>query len=654
MADTSRKSELKHMGQVLEGGPYDIGPSQRPYAWLEEALAFFNTNYSVFDSSYKEGDPAEARQNYDIGWSGSIEFNLEHGRLTLTDGQQRLTTLFILLIILMELQDDTCRTDLSRYLYTENVSGDMTLRINGRYHSNALTALIKGEKFELTNKSHPTEKSIIAVYNLLKKNMPRDLHGEKLKAYTLWLLHLVHVSVISHGEGVSAAKTFKDSNSGGKPLTGAERFNSSMFSFIPPSDKRDEVHDIIQKAQIDITNLGGKHYETVEKFLTSLIQAKKAKDWGTVSKCDFDMCVKSPDMWLEKFGPNFGMDNEQGMIDFVTEEYAHLAESYIDFVNYAQNYNSTMKHVFEADKSGFPYLASLVLAPIVKSDSKYTRNNKMNVVCYFASRMRIFQTWNGDTRTTDSLRGEVLEIIKIIRDKPLDELVEELIRITGSKPYLSSLNEVAPMYSNGNKNNKNLTFMVGMLTEKVETCSGKSSIFVNNFPTRKTFNGEAEHVASNKHVYSVEDFETAEEFQYIRNQVGAIGLVEKTFNASFGALDYGKKITRYSQHNILLASLDIGLYDENGNIQNNKKLADLEAAAGVKFKAYNSFSKTMVSERNKLYRGLIAYLFNIENLYSIAGLEKPESETVIVLDILGSADDANIVEVNVDMPMVFA
>lgn len=625
-ANANTQAEMRTVRQILRE-ELVIPPAQRPFRWQKQAVNLMKIMVAKFNEAYDPDHEPSQRAYYPPMFLGGIEINLKKGKNRVTDGQQRLSTCDFVALLISERLNGS-KPDMGAYLFQEGITG-RTLNIKDNKREALMNALIDGEDYKLSDNPSPTEKNLFETFKAMRKEFPADFVGEKLQVFAYWFLDMVTFNVTIHGEDVDEVESFINANSGGAPLTGAEKYVSEMYKNVENEEHVAEMDIVIQNAVTATFNLPHPEFNSFDKFCTSFHQSKHATITGTSDVADFDQQTKAIDEWLKEKGYLAGITTPNSKYKFVTSDILFYSECYVEIVQAMSVYNPKLPHVFAAGKS-LPYLPSILLAPINKDDSKEERYKKYNVVAWFMMRFRVFNTWNGDTRTTDKLRTEILVIIKAIRNKSLTDVVKVLTDYANNVKALQSLSVEAPSYIKGG-NNKNFTFAGIILTDMVECAAGKPSLLVSYLEGAKIFSTEAEHLAAM--TYNFRDkFASLEDFLFYRNQFGGFGFVPKSFNASYGDKDYADKIAKYVEQNTYLGLLNPSYYDENGNLINNKGLVELEKAAGVKFKSYTDFSKELISERNQTARQLFEYFFNLDNLYIIAGLEK-ESVVEAIIEV---------------------
>src|SRR5438034_4415980 len=99
------RAEAKTVRQLLSGTRYSIDYYQREYKWQTKQVRELIEDLSdTFFDSYKPNHEREAVQRYEHYFLGSIILSSKNDRVFIIDGQQRLTTITLLLTYLQNAQ----------------------------------------------------------------------------------------------------------------------------------------------------------------------------------------------------------------------------------------------------------------------------------------------------------------------------------------------------------------------------------------------------------------------------------------------------------------------------------------------------------------------------------------------------------------------
>lgn len=112
---------------------------------------------------------------------------------------------------------------------------------------------------------------------------------------------------------------------------------------------------------------------------------------------------------------------------------------------------------------------------------------------------------------------------------------------------------------------------------------------------------EVEHIWSDHFDEHQNEFTSENEFASVRNRVGDLLVLPKSFNASYGDDPYKDKVMQHFSQNILAQSLCKMKYS------NAPGFAQFKASSGLAFQPYDSFPRKAVDERSELYRQILLW-----------------------------------------------
>lgn len=160
---------------------------QREYAWtttnVEELL---NDLTRSFLGNYQQGHPRARVAGYAPYFLGPIVTYTSEGVSFLVDGQQRITTLTLLLIYLKQISEDASQKEtLGTLVYSTNY-GTPQFRMNVEDRAPVMQALLDGSEM----KPEPLDSSSNTIwerYQDIDRLFPEDLLGETLPYFVDWL-----------------------------------------------------------------------------------------------------------------------------------------------------------------------------------------------------------------------------------------------------------------------------------------------------------------------------------------------------------------------------------------------------------------------------------------------------------------------------------
>lgn len=265
------------INDILNKSVFQIPRNQRRYVWDK-------TNWQEFWEDIVNTISGNCRQHF----MGSIVLNDDGKKdglnyYTIIDGQQRLTTITILIIALLKvfkefkMNDDFLGT--LQYVIAKNNKNQMINIIDNEYHG-TLTNLISGiseieesmscSAFINTNTISPKKDKVIGsalqfFYNVVKADIEKvDNKSEHLIKIRDAVIEIVVVKIVSSSEEDSYT-IFEILNARGQELEDHELLKNYIMRFVHPHDKRDEAKRIWEEIEGSLGNSlkrFTKHYST--------------------------------------------------------------------------------------------------------------------------------------------------------------------------------------------------------------------------------------------------------------------------------------------------------------------------------------------------------------------------------------------------------
>src|SRR5271166_1250599 len=205
--------KAKTVRELLKGVKYSIDYYQREYKWHEKQVHELVDDLS--DKFLEEYDPTHPRQkvaDYPHYFLGSIIISKKESVGYIVDGQQRLTSLTLLLVLLRNLQKGHAeRVNVDELIFSEKY-GQKSFNLHVDERTPAMDALYEGQPFDVTDRPESVQ-NLVQRYRDLEEAFPDDLRDDALPYFIDWLLenvHLVEITAYSDDDAYTIFETMND------------------------------------------------------------------------------------------------------------------------------------------------------------------------------------------------------------------------------------------------------------------------------------------------------------------------------------------------------------------------------------------------------------------------------------------------------------
>lgn len=248
--------DAKTIREILKDKRYSIDYYQREYQWQEKQVEeLINDLSEQFLSSYSPDDDPEEVQNYGHYFLGSVIFSKRGNDTFIVDGQQRLTTLTLLLVLLHRLQGDRPdRAKLEDLIYSVKYR-KLSFNVSVPERDIVMEAIFNGETPDVTDKSESIQ-TIAARYQDLQELFPDEINEQALPYFCDWLIDNVHLVEITASSDEDAYTIFETMNDRGLSLTPLDMLKGYLLANISESEKRIEAAKIWRTRIESLRKLG--------------------------------------------------------------------------------------------------------------------------------------------------------------------------------------------------------------------------------------------------------------------------------------------------------------------------------------------------------------------------------------------------------------
>lgn len=604
--------------ELLKGVKYRIDYYQREYRWgRKHVLELLNDLIEKFQESYTPGHSRKEVANYAHYFLGSIIVSIKDSEKYIVDGQQRLTTLTLLLILLRHLQKgrpDAVNVD--ELIFSERY-GERSFNLDVPERYACMNALFEGRPFDPNHTESESVRNIVARYQDLEENFPDDLRNDALPYFVDWLLENVHLIEITTYTDEDAYTIFETMNDRGLSLTPTEMLKGYLLSNLS-SQRRSQADNIWKERMHDLSRYGK---DTPSDFFKNWLRAHYAQTIRErkkgASPGDFDRIGSEFHRWLREHATEIGLTSADAFYRFIEKNFVFFSRQYARLMRAAKGQEKGLEHVMYNADQGFTLQYMVLLAPLLPDDPEEVVMQKLRAVARYLDILISWRIWNFRAITYSNMQYTMFLVTREIRGKDLNDLVQILYdRLMQEKETISHPSYTQPeigLYVH-QQNRPKLLRLLARITEYVEVQSGMPSRYREYVHEEGPGRYEIEHIWPNRYEYFRGMFSSESEFQQHRNRFGGLLLLPKKFNASYGDLPYEEKLPFYLQQNLLAQSLHPQTYERHPGFR------QFIQRTGLPFKPYEHFDRKALDERHELYRLIAERIWNPEDLLKEASL----------------------------------
>lgn len=213
---------------------------QRAYSWEVKNSSNENREVAILWEDIKSHIKSKAKSNF---YLGNFIFEEDNGKLGIIDGQQRLTTIILLLSALKNISN----TSLTDY--------DLNNFSTVSYDEEDFKKILSEELLNINEANSSTDsiKKIFNTYNFFKEKL-KEINSEKLKAIeNLILESTCQINIIA--DKIEAIQVFVFENNRGKTPTNLEIVKSMFMHYIYSTSEIADKDDIINKVETNFTSI---------------------------------------------------------------------------------------------------------------------------------------------------------------------------------------------------------------------------------------------------------------------------------------------------------------------------------------------------------------------------------------------------------------
>lgn len=608
----------RSIAQLLSNSRFGLEFYQREYSWEESQVTELIDDLS--ERFLAEHDPAHERRqvaSYRPYFLGPIVTAQREGVRYLVDGQQRITTLSLLLIYLRRALADTSEDEaraLDALIYSTSF-GDKTFNLDVEEREQCLAALLEGVEFH-DSSAQESVRNLWQRYETIESKFPDELRASALPYFVDWLQHRVILVEIGAPNQDMALEIFETMNDRGLRLSNTDMLKSFLLARV---GSESEIRDLNDRWRRRVTELADAEKNADAEFIKAWLRGNYADTQrerkANAAPGDFDIIGTAFHKWVRDNAARIGLEREREFRQFVEREFLGLSSRYLELLSASREMTPGLESVRYNGYTGFTLQLPLILAAVTPEDDDQAFRTKAQIVAEALDIFAVRRMVNSRNFGYSTVVYSMFNLMKQVRNKSGEQVHDVLLRWLDSEE--ERLDGIGTFRLN-QRNRWQVHYLLARMTAWIDRRVGRPGTFADYVDRSRKRPYEVEHIWANHFDRHVTEFDTQFEFEEQRNRFGGLLLLPKDFNASFGDMEYAQKLGHYNAQNTLVRSLHPSAYE------NNPSFLRLINETALPFRAYpDAFTRASIDERQELYREIAERVWDPRRLVQHLGGNTP-------------------------------
>jgi uncharacterized protein with ParB-like and HNH nuclease domain len=597
------------INKLLKEQKFTIDYFQREYRWQEKHIKLLVEDLTTtFLKSYNPEHKRSEVANYQSYYLGPVVFSInpETGKKSIIDGQQRITSITLLLIYLNHLQlENNQKVSIGELIFSEKYD-EKSFNMSDEIREPCLKDLFEKGEYIVKDDDDETIKNMVARYADIDECFPEDITPYALPYFIDWFKENVVIVEITAYSDDNAYLIFETMNDRGLNLTPTEMLKGYVLSRITDKKQRNEINSIWKD---EIQKLHAIDDNADQVFFQAWFRAKYAftirPGKADSEDKDFELIGSRFHNWFKDSHKTlFKLKTSDDFYTFFKNQFPFYVKWFIQIFDVENTFNINMPHANYIVHWGIAESLQnpLLLAAIKYEDEQSVIEQKIDFVSRYIETFTVRRAINYRKFGASSIKYTMFNLIKLIRDNDISRLGSNLTNEVERIPETwAGISDFALHQMNG----KFVKHLLARISSQLDNLVGKDTTYATyHHPNGKQF--EIEHIWANKFDQHRDEFDQLTDFQRWRNSIGALLLLPQGTNQSFSSDKYEDKIEHYLKENTFTQTLHPTYYVKNPNFLKSEQIQELA------FKSHPDFKKKDISERMALLQRLCEHIWSVK------------------------------------------
>ena len=321
--------------QLLANNRYGLDFYQREYSWGEaQVVEFIDDLAGRFLDEFNPDDRREDVASYRPYFLGPIVTELRDGVRYLVDGQQRITTLSLLLIYVRRCLAEVYTHDANSLeaLIFSSAFGRKTFNLDVDEREACLSAIIENREFDVQSEGDSV-RNLWNRYETITERFSSDLQGVTLLYFVDWLLHRVILVDIVAPDQEMALEIFETMNDRGLRLSNTDMLKGFLLARVGEEILIQNLNDRWKRRITELTDVEeNADADFIKAWLRSKYAETQRERKANATPGDFDVIHTAFHKWVRDNASRVGVEKESEFRQFVEHEFFGLSSRYLQTI----------------------------------------------------------------------------------------------------------------------------------------------------------------------------------------------------------------------------------------------------------------------------------------------------------------------------------
>lgn len=617
-------SKARIIRELLAGAKFQVDYYQREYRWgRKQVQELLDDLEDAFLDNYTPGAEREAVLGYSHYFLGSVIISkpAETGPGFIVDGQQRLTTLTLLLMHLyreLDEEEEGTKTAVANCIYSSQV-GRFSFNLDVPERVGCMDALFRGRQPNVEGQPESVSNIVTRFEEVQNRlSLEEAQPGEQpridkaaLPFFADWLLEKVYLVEIEAASDADAYTIFETMNDRGLSLTPTEMLKGYLLANITDGGDRFAANDVWKRRVTALQELGKEEdADSIKSWLRSQYAEDLRERSRNAAPRDFERIGTEFHRWVRDKKDDIGLGHPSAFSLFIRNDFDFYTRRYEEIRRAGDGLTNGLEEIAYNAWHSFTLQYTVLMAPLRIDDNGAIIRKKLRLVATYLDILLARRIWNWRDIGYSTMSYAMFSLARDVRRKEAQDLARLLhSRLNGEESFAGN----AYWFGLHQRNASKVHYLLARLTDFVEMQSGRLPSRYHEYIQRGGNDAyEIEHIWADHPELHDDEFEHPEDFKRSRDRIGGLVLLPKRFNASFGDLEYVAKLEHYYGQNLLAKSLHERAYE------NNPGFVNFARTSGLPFRPHPEFKRADNDARQELYLRIAERIWDPEKLLRIA------------------------------------